>query len=154
MPYLLDGNNLIGRVRRTARPGEEDRGALVAELSERLRATRAHAVLFFDGPAGSRASSLGPLTIREAAAGGGGADQAILDEVGRARAPGECIVVTADRGLAARVREAGGKVCSPEDFFSRFGRGPQRATREAPSRDRVDVEDWLRWFEDEGNRKP
>ena len=41
MPYLLDGNNLIGRVRRTARPTEEDRQALVAELSDRLRASPA-----------------------------------------------------------------------------------------------------------------
>ena len=31
MPYFLDGNNLIGRARRTARPTEADRAALVAE---------------------------------------------------------------------------------------------------------------------------
>jgi len=30
MPYLLDGNNLIGLERRTARPTEEDRADLVA----------------------------------------------------------------------------------------------------------------------------
>ena len=152
MPYLLDGNNLIGRVRRTARPGEEDRQALVAELAERLRATRARAVLFFDGPGGGRGSSLGTLTIREAAPGRGGADQAILDEVARSRAPAECIVVTADRGLAARVRDAGGKVCPPDDFFARFGRGGGAEVGGGHPSDRVDVEDWMRWFGDEGNR--
>ena len=154
MPYLLDGNNLIGRVRRTARPGEEDRQAFVAELSERLRATRARAVLFFDGPGGGRGSSLGSLTIREAAPGGGGADQAIVDEISRSRAPAECIVVTADRGLADRVRGAGGKVCRPEDFFARFGRGPGAEAAGDRSGERVDVEDWMAWFGDEGNRDP
>ena len=38
------------------------------------------------------------------------------------RNPAEWIVVTGDRGLASRVRAAGGKVSSPADFFARFGR--------------------------------
>ena len=57
MPYFLDGNNLIGRARRTSRPTEEDRAALVAEIVERLRRSKASAVLFFDG-AGVRNSTL------------------------------------------------------------------------------------------------
>jgi hypothetical protein len=85
VPYLLDGNNLIGLVRRTARPTEEDRQALVAELAERLRATRARAILFFDGPAGARGSSLGRLSVRQAS--GGSADDAILAEVRQAASP-------------------------------------------------------------------
>ena len=52
MPYLLDGNNLIGAVRRTARPSDGDRAALVAEVAQRLRKTRARATIFFDGPVG------------------------------------------------------------------------------------------------------
>ena len=148
MPYLLDGNNLIGLVRRTARPAEEDRQGLIAELAGRLRATRARAVLFFDGPAGERASSLGSLSVRPAA---GSADDAILAEVGKAASPSECIVVTADRGLASRVRDLGGKVCSPQEFFARFGKGGSPAEKGRGS-ERVDVEDWLRWFGDDGNR--
>jgi hypothetical protein len=149
MPYLLDGNNLIGLVRKTARPTEEDRNALIAELAGRLRTTRARAVLFFDGPGGGRGVSLGPLSIR--ASGGGSADAAILAAVESAAAAAECIVVTADRALARRVRDAGGKVCSPADFFARFGRPAEveGGRRTEP----VDVEDWLKWFEDEGNRE-
>ncbi len=149
MPYLLDGNNLIGLVRRTARPSEEDRNALVAELAGRLRTSRARAVLFFDGPGGGRGASLGPLSIREA--GPASADEAIVEAVTRAAAPGECIVVTGDRGLGARVRDAGGKVCRPEDFFARFGRGPA-AAEGGREPGRVDVEDWMNWFGDESNR--
>jgi predicted RNA-binding protein with PIN domain len=149
MPYLLDGNNLIGLVRKTSRPTEEDRQALVAELAERLRRTSARAVLFFDGPAGERSASLGGLSIRRPT--GAGADNAIVREVESARAPGEMTVVTADRGLSRRVRDAGGKICSPADFFARFGTSRQpdeaRGTGE-----RVDVEEWMRYFGDERNR--
>jgi hypothetical protein len=149
VPYLLDGNNLIGLVRRTGRPSEEDRQALVAELAERLRATRARAVLFFDGPAGERGSSLGSLSVR--AGSGGSADEAIVAEVRKATTPSECIVVTADRGLAGRVRDLGAKVCAPLDVFARFGSGAGRGGHERGT-ERVDVEDWLRWFGDEENR--
>lgn len=149
MPYLLDGNNLIGRVRRTSRPSPEDRAALVAEIAGRLRVTRARATIFFDGPAGERASSLGSLSVR--APSSGSADDAILREIERAAAPGETVVVTADRGLASRCRDAGAKVCSPDEFFSRFG----TASTAVPGRDapgKVDVDEWMRYFSDETNR--
>jgi hypothetical protein len=149
MPYLLDGNNLIGLFRKTSRPSPEDRQALVAELAERLRRTRARAILFFDGPAGDRGSSMGALVIRPSS--GGSADDAILREIGKARSPGEMTVVTADRGLARRARDAGAAVSTPEEFFDRFGRGEatQASKTEAGN---VDVEGWTKYFEDEGNR--
>jgi len=150
MPYLLDGNNLVGAVRRTGRPSEADRSALIAEIAERLRHTRASAILFFDGPAGTRASSLGRLSVRVPSS--GSADDAIVREVERAPAARETVVVTADRELARRVRDAGGRVLPPGEFLERFGK-----TRTAsPSKGEagpVDVEDWMRYFEDERNRE-
>jgi len=149
MPYLLDGNNLIGLFRKTSRPSAEDRQALVAELAERLRRTRARAILFFDGPAGGRATTMGTLIIR--ASSGGSADDAILREIEKARSPGEMTVVTADRGLARRARDSGAAVCPPEEFFARFGRASGGASP-PESAGPVDVEAWMRYFEDEGNR--
>jgi rRNA-processing protein FCF1 len=148
MPYLLDGNNLIGAVRRRARPSEEDRAALLAEIADRLRRTRARATVYFDGPAGGTGASLGSLSVR--AASGTSADDAIVREVERARDPSSMIVVSADRELQRRVRDAGGRVCSPAEFFARFGtaRGPE--DREGSSR--VDVEEWMRYFGDDPNR--
>lgn len=148
MPYILDGNNLIGHARGASRPSEEDRRALVAEVSDRLRATRARAVLVFDGPAGRR-SSLGSLSIIEA--GPAGADDVIIGEIERARAPREIVVVTADRELSRRVRDAGAKAITPDEFWRRFGVSGQRPGREEPAR--VDVEDWMRYFGDERNRE-
>ena len=148
MPYFLDGNNLIGRERGAARPSEEDRGSLVAELADRLRRTKATAVLFFDGP-GERRSSLGKLSIREA--GRTSADEAILAEIGRARAPREIVVVTEDRGLISKARDLGASTLSPKEFWSRFGVSERTQAREEPGR--VDVEEWMRYFEDERNRE-
>jgi len=149
MPYLLDGNNLIGAVRRTARPSDADRTAFVAEIAERLRRTRARATIFFDGPAGERPASLGSLSVRVPDR--ESADDAIVREVGKAAVPSEVIVVTADRGLGARVRGAGGKVMAPSEFFDRFGARPSPGPPEAASP--VDVEDWMRYFGDERNRE-
>jgi hypothetical protein len=148
MPYLLDGNNLIGAVRGEARPSESDRQALVAEIAERLRRTRARATIVFDGPAG--ASSLGPLTVR--GSGPGGADAEIVRAVAGARAPGEMVVVTADRDLSRRVRDAGGKACAPGDFFRRFGAAVETPESRPAQPGRVDVAEWMEWFGDERNR--
>ena len=148
MAYLLDGNNLIGSVLGVSRPSAADRQSLVAEIADRLRRTRARATIYFDGPAGEGAASLGALTVR--GSGPEGADAAIARAVGEARAPSEMTVVTADRELSRRVRDAGGKVCAPAEFFRRFGKTGETP---APSPARVDVDDWMKWFEDEGNRK-
>jgi hypothetical protein len=150
MPYFLDGNNLIGLVRRTSRPSAEDRSALIAEIAGRLRRTRARATIFFDGPPGGRMASLGSLTVRVAT--GGSADDAIVREVERAAAPAEAVIVTADRGLARRCRDAGAKVCSPDEFFARFGAGAAALPAVREPAGKVDVEEWMRYFGDESNR--
>lgn len=146
MPYFLDGDNVVGTVlgHRTA---AGDREALAREIADRLRRTQARVVLFFDG-AGERLS-LGPLVVRFA--GAISADDAIVREISRASQPGETTVVTADRELARRARDAGAVVMSPKDFWDRFGQAPARTSaRDEP---RVDVEEWLQWFSDEANRE-
>lgn len=145
MPYLLDGDNLVGTERRR-RATSQDRDALVSEISERLRRTGAKVVLFFDGA--GRAVLLGSLAVRYA--GSASADEAILQEVARARQPAEVTVVTADRDLARRARDLGASALSPTDFWKRFGAAgqPGRPAREAP----VNVDEWLDWLSDDSNR--
>jgi YacP-like NYN domain len=147
MPYFLDGNNLIGHALGASRPSEENRRSLVAEVADRLRQTQAKAVLFFDGP-GEKRTSLGSLSIREC--GATNADDAILREIERSPAPRDIIVVTADRELGRRARDSGAKALSPGDFWSRFG--VSRAPAPAAPTGKVDVDDWLQWFEDDTNR--
>ncbi len=148
MPYFLDGNNLIGQARGSGRPTEEDRAGLVAEVARRLRRTRARVVLFFDGP-GTRKTWLGDLSIREAA--GSSADDEIVREIEHSRSPQEIVVVTADRALARRVRDAGAKSLRPQEFWHGFGRSGPVAPREESAS--IDVEEWMRYFEEEKNRE-
>ena len=148
MPYFLDGNNLIGTARGTSRPSDADRQALLRELADRLRRTRAKVVVFFDGPRTGTGPTIGALSVRES--GRVSADEAILAEISRRRAPGEVVVVTADRGLAARAREAGAKIAAPKDFWSRFGAESGRARGGADPT--IDVDEWTAYFADEGNR--
>lgn len=148
MPYFLDGNNLIGRARGRVRPGEDDRGALISELCERLRRTRARAVVFFDGHSAGGAHALGPLAIRFS--GGASADDVILREISRAPAAKEITLVTADRDLSRRARDAGANAVSPEVFWAKFGKS-RASPDERP--DRVDVDEWMDYFGDEGNRR-
>ena len=142
MPYFLDGNNLMRRPGVTA-----DRAALIAELADRLRRTRARAVVFFDGPSDGAPTALGALSLRFA--GGVSADDAIVAAIGRSSAPSDVIVVTADRDLARRARDAGAKSLDPEAFWARFGTGP---SPDDP-KERVDVAEWMRYFEDDSNRR-
>jgi predicted RNA-binding protein with PIN domain len=147
VPYLVDGNNVVGAERRGA-ASDDGRNALAREIADRLRATQARVVLFFDGRGDS--VSLGSLSVRYS--GASTADDAIVREVGRALRPQEMIVVTADRELARRTRDAGGRVTSPSEFWKRFG-APTREPRPAAGETRVDVDDWLKWLSDDRNRK-
>jgi hypothetical protein len=143
MPYFLDGNNLIGK----PDPSSQDRAALIRELAERLRQTRASAVLFFDGGA-RRRSSLGSLSIRDGFS--ANADEDILVSIGRARSAREITVVTSDAGLARRSRDAGASVVEPGDFWARVGRPRKPSGKDTG---KVDVDDWERYFADEKNRE-
>ena len=147
MPYLVDGNNLVGAER--GGPASDDgRNALAREIADRLRSTQARVVLFFDGRGDS--VSLGSLSVRYS--GASTADDAIVREVGRSSRPQEMIVVTADRELARRTRDAGGRVTSPPEFWKRFG-APTRDPRPTAGETRVDVDDWLKWLSDDRNRR-
>jgi len=144
MPYYLDGNNLIARARRTARPGEDDRAALLSGLAARLRGNRSSVRVFFDGE--GRAASLGPLTVSGT---GGSADEAIVREIGKSADPRQITVVTGDRELARRSRDLGAKTMAPGDFWSRFG---DSAAPEQGKPGKVDVDEWLDYFADPKNR--
>jgi len=146
VPYLLDGDNLVGSA--LGRRGSSgDREPLVREISDRLRRTKARVVLFFDG-AGDPLT-LGNLSVRFS--GVVSADDAIVREVGRTSPPRAATVVTADRELARRARDAGALAVSPEEFWNRFGVEPRSGGKQG-AEPPVDVEEWMRWFSDEENR--
>ncbi len=150
MPYLVDGNNLLGLATGKARPSEKERRELLRRIADRLRAERGRVVVVFDGPSetGRSEAALGALTVRYS--GNRSADDVIVETASRSRSPADHFVVTDDRGLAARAREAGARTLGADVFLDRI-------SRPAPSegrRDSVDVDDWVEFFSDDRNRIP
>lgn len=140
MFYLIDGSNLLGRLRRDRESTEEKR-LLVRAVSNALRERKGRGQLVFDGaaPAGF-ATQLGHLSVRFAAP--RSADELIATEAGH-RAP--CTVVTSDLGLRSRVASRKISVISADDFARSLQQDD--GGRQAASED-----DWESYFSDEKNR--
>jgi len=146
MPYLIDGNNLLGagRDRRLGIPTDERE--MVLRLSAFAAARRAHLTVVFDGarPAGARASA---SRIRIRYAGKRIADDVIVDLVRSSGAPRDIVVVTSDRDLRSRVRAASGRVMGCREFAEALNtvRGGKGGNEEEKP-DAGDVAMWERYF--------
>jgi len=148
MPFLVDGNNLLGRLLGRGDASPEERRAVQAKIAARVRAGRSTVVLFFDGEpaAGKREASLGGLSVRYS--GNRSADDAIVEAIERAKARRDCHVVTDDRGLAERARHRGARALSTDDFWGRLDAEEPAPGKASP----VDVNDWMSFFSDDRNR--
>jgi predicted RNA-binding protein with PIN domain len=149
MPFLVDGNNLIGRIAGRPPSTDEERRQVQRTIAAGLRKERSSVVLFFDGePAtGPREGWLGGLTVRYS--GNRSADDAIVEAVERAKARRDCHVVTDDRALAERARARGARALSTADFW---GRMEAAAGDAGDERRTVDVGEWETFFADDRNR--
>ncbi|MGH9443654.1 MAG: NYN domain-containing protein [Thermoanaerobaculia bacterium] len=148
MPYVVDGNNLIGRLLGKARPREEDRRELLRRIAECLRGMRARVLVVFDGPSesGRDGAAMGPLTIRYS--GNRSADDVIVEIALRSPSPADQRVVTDDRDLASRARDAGATVVPAEKFLTLISSAVPVPASAKP----VDVPDWEAFFSDDRNR--
>jgi hypothetical protein len=123
MRWIVDGNNVMG-----ARPDGwwRDRAAGAARLAAQIDAFARDAgepiALFLDGPPRDvRLPSDTPLETRFAPeAGRNAADHAIAERVESDADPASIRVVTSDRELADRVREAGADVEGAGRFRARL----------------------------------
>jgi len=152
VPYLIDGNNLLGSWGGPAvrGPGGDGRLEVVRRVAEFARARSARVTLVFDGapfrPDG-QSQSLGRVTLRFPGA-GADADSVIREIVDRSRSPGDWIVVTSDKALYSYVRTRGARVLRAHEWNAEARRAPRRPTDgdgEKPERE-DDVEGWLRRF--------
>jgi predicted RNA-binding protein with PIN domain len=118
MSYLIDGHNLIPKVRGLNLRQINDEEALIEKLQAFCRAQQKNVVVYFDGaPAGYQGKqSYGRLTaifVRQ----GQTADDAIkarLRQLGKGASNWR--VVTSDRQIIADARMAGAKVVSSDEF--------------------------------------
>jgi len=149
MPYLIDGNNLLGSW--GGPRGEDDRrGEVVRRLAAFCRARNVRATVVFDGHPlrpEMAVQDLGPLTLRVPPP-GEDADSVIRELVERAPRPAELVVVTSDKALFSYVKTLGASVLRAHEWNAlerQLGKGQAREGGEKPDRE-DDVEGWLRRF--------
>jgi len=153
VPYLIDGNNLLGSWGGPAIPGD-GRAEVLRVVATFCRAKGARAVLVFDGAPfrpGTGGQQLGNVTLRFPAA-GRDADSVIREIVDGSRRPGELVVVTSDKPLSSYARTRGARVLRAHEWNALArGAGPDtRKGRPAPRGEKpdreTDVEGWLKRF--------
>jgi predicted RNA-binding protein with PIN domain len=151
MPYLIDGNNLLGS---WGGPKSDDdrRGEVVRRIAAFCRARNVKATVVFDGGplrADMASQELGNVSLRVPPQ-GEDADTVIRDLVERAARPKELIVVTSDKALYSYVKTLGATVLRAHEWNSQERHALSRARDATSVSDKpdheVDVEGWLKKF--------
>ncbi len=149
MPYVIDGNNLLGSW--GGPQGQDDRrGEVVRRVAAFLRARGAKATLVFDGHPlrpDMEAQDLGPLRLRVPPA-GVDADTIIRELIDTAPRAADLVVVTSDKALYSYAKTAGASVLRAHEWNAlerRLVRPGDSSAGEKPEKE-DDVEGWLRRF--------
>jgi len=162
MPYWFDGNNLIGLSADAARADRRSRMAFLSALSGWRGAGGGRFLVWFDGDDPADMPTPPGVAVRYSAP--GSADAAICRRLHEIERPGEVIVVTNDRELSSRCRNAGANVLDWHRFALKMqsrsaAPAAKNTRRRRPGETRqinqaqgdastaVDVDDWLRFFE-------
>ena len=149
MPYVIDGNNLLGS---WGGPTQEDdrRAEVVRRVAAFCRARGAKATLVFDGHPlrpDMEAQDLGPLRLRVPPH-GQDADTVIREIIdGTARAS-ELVIVTSDKALYSYAKTAGASVLRAHEWNAierRIVKDAPSSSGEKPEKE-DDVDGWLRRF--------
>jgi predicted RNA-binding protein with PIN domain len=153
MPYLIDGNNLLGSWGGRALPGD-GRLEVLRRVAEFCRVRGARATIVFDGAPlrpDRDAQHLGPIVLRFPPE-GGDADSVIREIIDRTPRPAELVVVSSDKALYSYARTRGASALRAREWTALSRRTVAGGTRstsaarsEKPERE-VDVEGWLRRF--------
>ncbi len=140
MSWIIDGNNLLGRAG-ASRDSSESKRELVRALASFARAKRTKVACYFDGSEPEHfGRHLGSVSI--VFSGSASADDLIARRVSTGSG---WKVVTADRGLAARIKRREVEIVDPSGFMSELERLPR-------GEEKVAEEEWQTWFSDPKNR--
>lgn len=160
MPYLIDGNNLIGAARDLDLKDAGAREKLTRLLGMYQRAKRNRVTVVYDGPPppGARKTlSLGGLQVIYAGP-EKDADTVIREVIGASSEPQSFTVITTDRQVYSWCRWAGAQAKQSRDFWQELVTVAERAEAGAgrSNDSREDIDEWLDYFgiaeEDEDER--
>lgn len=156
MPYLIDGNNLLGSWGGPQGEGDS-RTRVVQRVVAFCRARGARATLVFDGRPFREElprQELGPVALRFPEP-GEDADTLIRRLIDGAARPAEITLVSSDRALYSYARTRGAAVLRAHEWnaLERETRGAPRADRRSPAASHAekperedDIEGWLQRF--------
>ncbi len=151
MPYLIDGNNLLGSWGGPAVPGD-GRLEVLRRVAAFCRGKGARAVLVFDGAPfrpDLGGQELGAVSLRFPAE-GRDADSLIRELVDAARNPGDLVVVTSDKALYSYARTRGARALRAQEWNALARGASPRTPRGAPRGEKPehepDIEGWLKRF--------
>jgi predicted RNA-binding protein with PIN domain len=145
MPYWFDGNNLIGQSAATAKADRQTRRAFLSTLSSHHKSGGGKFLVYFDGDDPSRTSAPSGVAVRYSAP--ESTDAAILRRLNEIQHPSEVIVVTNDRELMTRCRNAGAAALDWRQFNSKMQSRPiLQPHKNNDLQEHVDVDDWLQYF--------
>jgi len=140
MSWVIDGNNLLGRAG-ASRDAADTKRQLIRSLANFARARRTKVSCYFDGNEPENfGRHLGSVSV--IFSGARSADDLIARKVVTGSG---WKVVTADRGLAARIQRRQVEIIDPGGFMSELERLPQ-------GEEKVAGEEWQAWFADPKNR--
>lgn len=153
MPYLIDGNNVMGQLVGWHKDKPGARRHLLDELAQFAVAKRASVTVVFDGaPERHFADGASYRGVRLFyAERGSNADERIKRLVEAARERRTLLVVTSDRELASYVRSCGAQVIRSGDFRRRMAEATSAAASHAspeqtPDISQQEVPEWMRYF--------
>ena len=147
MPYLIDGNNLLGSW--GGPRGGDGRAEVVRRVASFCRARGARATIVFDGHAlrnDMDTQTLGPVTIR-VPPDGHDADDVIRAIVEHAPHASDLIVVTSDKALYSYAKTLGASILRAHEWNALERRVTPAAAEKGEKPDReTDVDGWLKRF--------
>jgi len=134
MIVFVDGHNALHVLGVDAGGHEADRGALVADVRDRVRLLTPGATVFFDGhPPGGEFAASQSRGVRVVFSLSREADDAIVDAVRDQDQAGRVLVVTDDLELSRRVAQLGAKTTRVRTFFARAAGRVAEDVDEKPS---------------------
>jgi predicted RNA-binding protein with PIN domain len=150
MPYLIDGNNLLGLSHdlRVKDPGSRSR--LVQQLAAFARSKRTKVTVVFDGDPepgiGGHEMRLGDVQVVFAGR-ATDADSLILEILSAARDPASHVLITSDRALGERAKLHRARVITSRNFRRTLDDAamPDRGPEEPLTDEQV--AEWEDWFE-------
>ena len=152
MPIIVDGHNLIGKMKSISLADPEDEAKLVSILARHLLSMGQKAIVVFDkGADGNLAPQLKGQNMKIIfALPNDSADAIIIDLIKRDPNPKGLTIVSSDNEIRRCGRSRRTRLISADDFAKQLESRP-KGTRKGKKQNYgpadIDVEEWLDYFE-------